>query len=185
MWHLQRFGSALLAGVLLALLVHWFGGDEQAICEDGSRCALGSGISWFFTGWALVLPTLVLLGFLWVGSLYDRGQGGPFAYTPIPDWEEQAEALAFILSLLIAYVIIDRGPKTPLVEAEWPNAWLVDRLGEQDGHPLAPSRFAWFLIGVIFGITPSFAFGSAVGRGWFGWKDQQPPSANGLGSDTI
>lgn len=165
-------GGAVVTGVVLALLVHIWGGDEVALCDGAARtsCPIGSGASWTWTSALLFAPLFALGGFLWTDQLHRTNQLGPFAYAPIPDWEELLEGIAVLVAALMSYLVIRVGPKTPMVDTSWMNSLLSGHLGTEAGADLVPSRRSWFVVGAILSAPFAFSFGSAVGREWFRWK---------------
>ena len=163
---------AAIAGLILTAVVHVRAGDEVALCDGaaGTECAIGSGISWLLTGVLLVAPLIAVLGFSWTRHNEATGRLGPFVRSTIPDWEEQIEAAGVVVAGLLSFLIIRRGPKTPMVGSTWFNSWLADHLGTEAGAPLVPSRMSWFVIGVLIGIPFAFSLGSAIGREWYSWR---------------
>lgn len=160
--------------VVLIVLVHAWGGDEQAICDDGP-CAVGSGASWLLTGGAMVTPTAVWSGVAWARRLHRNADLGPFAHRAIPDIEEIAEIAMVLVAIGVSYLVIRNGPSTPMLESSWPNSWLEDRLGRDGRHPLVPARGTWFVVGALLAVPVFFSAGTALGREWFGRRPS--PSA--------
>lgn len=157
----------VVAILVLVLLIHARGGDEQAICE-GQPCVVGSGASWLATGAAVAAPPLVWAGVVWTRRLDTRDDLGPFARRAVPDIEEMAEVVWFLVAVVLSYLLIRRGPTIPIVDSSWPNSWLEGRLGTEGGHDLVPSRLSWFMVGALLAMPAGFSAGTAAGREWFG-----------------
>lgn len=160
---------ALVAALLLIIIVQGRSGDEVIACSDG-RCSIGSGRSWILTGVGTMFPFATLAGWAWTSRLRSQDRLGPFSPRRIPDIEEMAEVLSVLAVFALAYLVVRSGAKMPILEAEWPNSWLEDHLGDRDAVPLVPSRTSWFIVGLATSAPFGFAFGTAVGREWFAWR---------------
>ena len=159
--------AVVVAALVLIALVHAWSGDEQSVC-DGAPCPVGSGASWLLTGAGLAAPPSVWAGLAWTRRLHRNDDLGPFARRAVPDIEEIAEIAMVLVAVGVTYLLIRNGPRAPMVEANWPNSWLEDRLGRDGRHPLVPARSTWFVVGAVLAAPVSFSAGTAVGREWFG-----------------
>ena len=167
------FFSALVA----TRLVHGRAGDESFVC-DGTACELGSGTSWLFTGVALLGPFIALGGFFWARYLHQTERLGPFNHRAIPDGEEIVEVLWVLGAALVSYWLILNGPSIEPVRVGGVNEWAARlrefRLADEATRDQVanamrvPSRFSWFLVGVVLGSPFMFSLGSMLGREWYG-----------------
>lgn len=172
---LVRLGPPIAFAIALitTLIVHNRAGDETFLCE-GSRCSLGSGASWFFTGITVLGPFFALAGALWTQRSERRGLRGAKGRRLIPDSEEIIEVLWIFAAGYVSYRLILDGPSIEAVDVRRPNTWLGDRIGTgTNGQPLTPSRRTWFLVGVLLSSPFAFSFGGALGREWYAYRDRK------------
>ena len=163
----------LLAALMMTWVVHRRGGDEVFLCE-GSRCALGSGASWFFTGMTFIGAWFVFAGALWTQRAERRGYRGPHGRRLIPDSEEIIEVLWVLAAAYLSYRILKGGPSIEAIDVRRPNTWLLDSRGFGDnGEPLVPSRRAWFFAGALLSSPFAFSFGGALAREWYAYQDRK------------
>lgn len=174
--------AAAIASLLLTWQVHRRSGDEQFLC-DGVECSLGSSASWLLTGVTMIGPFVALVGFFWSRRLHYQSRLGPFSKRAIPDGEEILEVFAVLAAALISYWLLLNGPSIEAVDIDKPNTWAQnlreyrapDELTAEQRQSLkeVPTRFTWFVIGLLGSAPFMFSLGSMLGREWYGRKRRQ------------
>lgn len=184
MKQIPTIAKALPIAIIVAFFatrrVHGRYFDETFICDTGDRCELGSGLSWLLTGITALGPFLAVLGFMWTWRLHHRDRLGPFSHRAIPDSEQILEVLAVLGGILASYWLLLNGPSIESVTIGRPNTWAEwlrnfrapEQLTSADREKLeqVPSRLTWFAVGTLLGGPFMYAFGSMLGREWYGRK---------------
>ncbi len=187
---------AVLVALVATRFVHGRAGNEVFLCDGATRCELGSGASWLFTGVTFVGPFIAVAGFFWARRLHQSGRLGPFSHRAIPDGEQIVEVLSVLAAGLITYWLVLNGPSIEFVDIGRPNTW-VERLrefrapedltqAERQKLSEVPSRRTWFLIGIVLGGPFMFSLGNLLGREWYGRKRrraEQPSESQTLNLD--
>ncbi len=165
-WVLAPLITLVAIGIGLRI-VHGRAGDEQVLCDTGT-CSVGSGGSWLLTGVVISFGVLGLLGAAWTRRVHQRGRLGPFKKALIPDGGEIVEGLWVIVAAIGAWWLLTRGPEAWVFDPGAPNSW-TERLRPQSifGLSVVPSRFAWFLTGLLLASPFGFSFGSMAAREWY------------------
>jgi len=161
---------AALISLVLTWQVHVRLGNETFLCE-GTRCELGSGLSWLLTGAALIGPFIAALGAAWTRRLHQRDRLGPFSFRAIPDGEQIIEVLAVLAAGLATFWLLRNGPMIDAIEVGRPNSWILDAREISDeftSNTLVPNRTNWFMMGAVLGAPFAFSLGSMIAREWYG-----------------
>jgi len=191
---------ALIAAFFATRRVRGRFGDETFLCDTGSQCDLGSGMTWLLSGVTILGPFIAVAGFMWTRRLHHSNRLGPFSHRYIPDGEQILEVLAVLAAAAISYRLILGGPSIEWVSpsgdltlatrpnqfAQWLREFRAPDILDADARDKlgkVPSRRTWFLIGTIFGGPFMFGLGSMLGREWYGRKRRKAQREDGVAGD--
>jgi len=162
----------LVTALVLRSIVGSRTGTETFMCESGV-CTMDSALASALNGVTLLGPFIVLLGFVWSRRQHKKGRLGPFANRTIQDGEEIFEVFLVLAAGIFTYWYIRNGPSIEAVDIGAPNTWAqsIKDFRREDGVPatdLVPTGRAWFIIGTALVSPFALAFGTLLGREFYG-----------------